>query len=112
MKYTDLFQIFRKYFEIYSSMLDFGLNGLLSLMVKGPLSVAFIAESRALISCISWGEITPSVFPDLAADVADFIESEDPDVLPEVDPVFDDSEDLGEDVGSTGVAGLFSSVFC
>ena len=38
-------------------MLDFGLNGLLSLILKGPLRVVLIAESNDLISCMSWEEI-------------------------------------------------------
>ena len=41
-------------------MLDFGLNGLLSLILKGPLRVVLIEESNDLMSCMSWEEI-PSV---------------------------------------------------
>ena len=38
-------------------MLDFGLNGLLSLIVKGPFRVELMAESKDLMSWISCGEI-------------------------------------------------------
>ena len=38
-------------------MLDFGLNGLLSLILKGPLRVVLIEESNDLMSCMSWEEI-------------------------------------------------------
>jgi hypothetical protein len=57
MKYTSIIPKILKFFEIYSSMLDFGLNGLLSLILKGPFRVVLIEERRVLMSWISWDEI-------------------------------------------------------
>ena len=85
-------------------MLDLGLKGLLSLKVKGPLSVVLIEERRTFMSWISWGEIPCSV--DLELEDSEDLELEGVGADPELVDLDESKEEVSLEVSAREVSDL------